>query len=108
MSECWTEINNFVLFRICCLLAEQSVNLRENDQAIQYYKEAIKYAPSDVVVMGALAKLYMQRSAMEQCQQVCGQMLQVDSKNEAASVMMADLSFRRVSGFNFNTTYTDC
>lgn len=83
--------------RICCLLAEQSLAVRESEQAIQYYKEAIKYAPSDVVLMAALAKVYMQRNAMEQCQQVCAQILQVDSKNEAASVIMADLSFRRVS-----------
>lgn len=73
------------------------MSLRENDQAIQYYKEAIKFASQDVVLLGSLAKLYLQMNWMDQCQQVCGQILQLDSKNEAASVMMADLSFRKVS-----------
>lgn len=86
-----------IMSRICTLLAEQSISVRENQQAVQHYKEAIKCAPQDLGLLAALAKLHMQRSAMEQCQQVCGQILQVDSKNEAASVMMADLSFRKVS-----------
>lgn len=71
--------------------------MRENEQAVQFYKEAIKYAPQDLLLMAALAKLHMQMNAMELCQQVCAQILQVESKNEAASVMMADLSFRKVS-----------
>lgn len=83
--------------RICTLLAEQSINVRDNDQAVQFYKEAIKSAPQDVVLLTALAKLHMQMNVMDQCQQVCGQILQMDSTNEAASVMMADLSFRKVS-----------
>lgn len=77
-------------------MAEQSISVRENDKAVQYYKEAIKYAPQDLGLLAALAKLHMQRNGMEQCQQVCGQILQIDNKNEAASVMMADLSFRKV------------
>lgn len=63
---------------------------------MQYYKESIKYAPQDMTLKASLAKLHMQMNNMEQCQQVCGEILQVDSKNEAASVIMADLSFRRV------------
>lgn len=49
-----------------------------------------------MTLKASLAKLHMQMNNMEQCQQVCGEILQVDSKNEAASVIMADLSFRRV------------
>lgn len=33
---------------------------------------------------------------MDKCQQTCANILQADPNNEAASVMMADLSFRRV------------
>lgn len=83
------------------MLAEQSMSVRENDQAVLYYKEAIKFAPQDLVLFAALARLHLQMNNMEQCQQVCGQMLQMDSKNEAASVMMADLSFRKVRDNQF-------
>lgn len=72
------------------------MNVRENEQAVQFYKEAIKYAPQDSLLLAALAKLHMQMNAMDHCQQVCGQILQMDSQNEAASVIMADLSFRKV------------
>lgn len=83
------------------MLAEQSISVRENDQAVLYYKEAIKFAPQDLILFAALARLHLQMNNMEQCQQVCGQMLQMDTKNEAASVMMADLSFRKVRSNDF-------
>lgn len=33
---------------------------------------------------------------MTECQDMCSQILKINSNNEAASVMMADISFRRV------------
>lgn len=33
---------------------------------------------------------------MAECQDMCSQILKINSNNEAASVMMADISFRRV------------
>jgi tetratricopeptide repeat protein 21B len=77
-------------------MAEQSISLRDNEQAIHHYKEAIRYSPQDLVIISALAKLYMQMNDMDQCQQMCGMILEIDPNNEVASVMMADLSFRRV------------
>ena len=41
-------------------MAEQSISLRDNDQAIHHYREAIKFSPQDAVIMASLAKLYMQ------------------------------------------------
>lgn len=38
----------------------------------------------------------MQMNSMDLCRDTCLQVLQIDSNNEAASVMMADLSFRKV------------
>lgn len=74
------------------------MGVRDNDQAIKYYKDALKYMPSDIKTLVALGKLYMQLNNMDQCQHTCAQILQIDSNNEAASVMMADISFRRVRG----------
>lgn len=36
-------------------------------------------------------------NSMEECAQVCTEILASDPNNESASVMMADLSFRQVS-----------
>lgn len=77
-------------------MAEQSTSLRDNEQAVQHYKEALKYTPHDTIILASLARLYMQINNMDLCQQTCAQILQVDPQNEAASVMMADLSFRKV------------
>lgn len=78
-------------------MAEHTISLRDNEQAIHHYKEAIKYSPQDAVIMASLAKLYMQMNNMTECQQICAMLLEIDPNNEGASVMMADLSFRRVS-----------
>lgn len=77
-------------------MAEQSILVRDNDQAIHHYKEAIKFSPQDTTQQASLAKLYMQLNNMQECQNVCALILDVDPNNEGASIMMADLSFRRV------------
>ncbi|GAB0090491.1 Tetratricopeptide repeat [Sergentomyia squamirostris] len=85
-----------ILARICVLMSEQSIHLRDNDQAVHHYKEALKFSPQDINILASLSRLYMQVNNMDQCQQTCGQILQIDPNNETASVMMADLSFRRM------------
>lgn len=80
-------------------MAEQSILVRDNDQAIHHFKEAIKFSPQDTTQQASLAKLYMQLNNMQECQTVCALILDVDPNNEGASIMMADLSFRRVSTF---------
>lgn len=77
-------------------MAEQSMQLRDNHQAILYYKEALKYSLEDIKILSSLAKLYMQVNNIGECQVTCSMILKIDTNNEAASVMMADLSFRRV------------
>lgn len=80
-------------------MAQHFVNVRNNEQALSCFKECLKYTPNDMEVLTSLGRLYMQTNAMELCRDVCLQILQIDSNNEAASVMMADLSFRKVSFF---------
>lgn len=78
-------------------MAEQSISLRDNQQAIVHYHEALRYSPNDMKIMTALARLYMQVNNATECQEMCAMLLKQDANNEAASVMMADLSFRRVN-----------
>ncbi|XP_055585953.1 tetratricopeptide repeat protein 21B-like [Uranotaenia lowii] len=87
---------NSILSKICILMAEQSIAIRDNEQAIHHYKEALKITPNEIGLLAALARTYMHVNNMDQCQATCASILQVDPNNEAASVMMADLSFRRM------------
>lgn len=45
---------------ICTKLAELSISLKDNEQAIYYYKDALNVAPKDINTMAKLAQLYMQ------------------------------------------------
>lgn len=85
-----------ILSKICNLMAEQSMMIRDNDQAIQHYKEAIKFSPQDITQQAALAKLYMQLNRMQECQNICALILDNDPNDESAQICMADLSFRRM------------
>ncbi|KAF3423393.1 hypothetical protein E2986_01725 [Frieseomelitta varia] len=85
-----------LLANICLTMADHSSSLREYDQAIMYYKEALNYRPANVNALLSLAKLYMQTNNLDRCAQSCTALLNADPNNEAASIMMADLAFRKV------------
>ncbi|CRK98820.1 CLUMA_CG012072, isoform A [Clunio marinus] len=85
-----------ILSKICALMAEQSIMIRDNVQAIQHYKEAIKFSPHETTQQASLAKLYMQLNRMQECQNICAMILENDPNDENAQIMMADLSFRRM------------
>lgn len=78
-------------------LGEISILLKNNEQAVNFYKEGLQTSPNNVRVLCALAKLYMQMNYLELCQQTCSNILRIDPENETASVMMADIAFRKVS-----------
>ncbi|CAB3383131.1 Hypothetical predicted protein [Cloeon dipterum] len=80
---------------ICRLMAQHSASQNSNQEAIKLYKEALVHQPSDPDTLIALAKLYLQADDLALCQATCGQLLRSDPDNEAACVMMADISFRK-------------
>ncbi|XP_027210397.1 tetratricopeptide repeat protein 21B-like isoform X1 [Penaeus vannamei] len=80
---------------MCSKMAEHAANQREFDQAIRLYKEALQYDPEHAPTLLALAKLYMQINDLDQCQYTCMTLLRSDKENDSATVMMADLSYRR-------------
>lgn len=43
-------------------MAEQTISLRDNQQAVVHYKEAMKVSQGDHVIMAAYARLCMQVS----------------------------------------------
>ncbi|KAJ8985639.1 hypothetical protein NQ317_015135 [Molorchus minor] len=84
------------LINISMKLGEMASALKNNEQAINYYKEGLEVSPNNTSILAALAKLYMQMNYLELCQQTCAAILKNDPENETASVMMADIAFRKV------------
>lgn len=80
---------------ICSEIAKHYTFLRDYERAIKFYKEALVYCESDSKVMLELARLYLTLDDVEACQQQCSVLLKSDQVNEAATVMMADLMFRK-------------
>ncbi|XP_063986982.1 tetratricopeptide repeat protein 21B-like [Diachasmimorpha longicaudata] len=85
-----------VLAEICLTMADHATAVRDWDQAIVHYKEALQHKAADIKALLSLAKLYMQINDLDKCAASCTALLTADPNNEAASVMMADLAFRKV------------
>ncbi|EZA54614.1 Tetratricopeptide repeat protein 21B [Ooceraea biroi] len=85
-----------VLANICLTMADYASAMRSYEEAIVHFKEVLAHKPSDVNALLSLAKLYMQMNNLDRCAQNCSILLNADPNNEAASVMMADLAFRKV------------
>lgn len=77
-------------------LADLCINSREHEQAINHFKDALFISPDNHKTLAALAKLYIQMNYLDLCQQTCTNLLNIDPENEAASVMMADIAFRKI------------
>lgn len=77
-------------------MAEQSIGLRDQRQALQHYRGALKVIPDDLNVMIALARLHLQENEIDECQKMCAEILKRDENHEGASCILADLSFLQV------------
>ncbi|CAG0921103.1 unnamed protein product [Notodromas monacha] len=80
---------------ICKQMAEHAVQERQFESGIRFYKEALSYLNDDPGLLLDLAKQYMVVNDLDQCRQTCVQLLKLDKDNDAATVMMADLAFRK-------------
>ena len=85
-----------VAANICQQMAEYAYMLRDHDAAIHFYMEALAYSPENTNSSVDLARLCMQVNDLEQCQMSYMTLLKAVANNEAATVMMADMVFRKV------------
>lgn len=90
------DIENNVAVEISIRLAELTADIKENQQSINHYKEALFIQQNSCKILGALAKMYMQVNFMELCQQTCTTLLSLDPDNEEGSVLMADIAFHKM------------
>ncbi|KAM9601421.1 tetratricopeptide repeat protein 21A isoform 2-T2 [Trichechus inunguis] len=79
---------------ICTQFGEQHLAEKEYAQAVRAYKDALSYLPTDNKVVLELAQLYLLQGHLDLCEQHCAILLQTE-QNDTASVMMADLLFRK-------------
>ncbi|CAK7311819.1 Tetratricopeptide repeat protein 21A [Vulpes lagopus] len=80
---------------ICVQFGEHYLAEKQFAKAVQSYKDALVYSPTDNKVVLELAKLYMLQGHLDLCEQHCAIILQTEENHESASVMMAELMFRK-------------
>ncbi|XP_067610138.1 tetratricopeptide repeat protein 21A isoform X3 [Pseudorca crassidens] len=80
---------------ICIHFGEYYLAEKEYAKAVQSYKDALSYSPIDNKVVPELARLYLLQGHLDLCEQHCAILLQTEKNHETASVMMADLMFRK-------------
>nr|XP_012311059.1 tetratricopeptide repeat protein 21A isoform X4 [Aotus nancymaae] len=80
---------------ICIQFAEHYLAEKEYDKAERAYEDALSYLPTDNKVMLELAQLHLLQGHLDLCEQHCAILMQTDQSHETASVLMADLMFRK-------------
>ncbi|KAL1513227.1 hypothetical protein ABEB36_002663 [Hypothenemus hampei] len=90
------EDTNQQLVALSMKLGEIAIAMKNKEQAVNYYKEGLAVSPNNIIILVAMAKIYMQMNYLELCQQTCNTILRINPENEEASVMMADIAFRKV------------
>ncbi|XP_061827685.1 tetratricopeptide repeat protein 21B [Nerophis lumbriciformis] len=81
--------------KICAEIAQHYTSQRGYESAIKSYKEALVYCETDHKVMLELAQILLTLDEVDACQEQCSVILKNDQFNEDATLMMADLMFRR-------------
>jgi tetratricopeptide repeat protein 21B len=80
---------------ICYTLAQEYDAIKNFDKAVVFYNEALKHDDVHTKSMLALAKLNLSKNETDQCQQLCVTLLRADPESEEASMMLAELMFRK-------------
>ncbi|XP_047456224.1 tetratricopeptide repeat protein 21B [Mugil cephalus] len=80
---------------ICAEIAKHYTSQRGYERAVKFYKEALVYCETDRKVMLELARLYLTLDEADACQEQCSVILKNDQFNEDATLMMADIMFRK-------------
>ncbi|XP_036122537.1 tetratricopeptide repeat protein 21A isoform X3 [Molossus molossus] len=80
---------------ICIQFGEYYLAEKEYAKAVRSYKDALSYSPIDNQVVLELARISLLQGHLDLCEQHCAALLETEKNHEKASVMMADLMFRK-------------
>lgn len=64
-------------------------------KAPEFFKEALKYDDAHEKALLALSKIYLNSGDLTNCQLQCATLLRIDPGNKEASMMLADVMFRK-------------
>ncbi|XP_057707752.1 tetratricopeptide repeat protein 21B-like isoform X2 [Corythoichthys intestinalis] len=81
--------------KICTEIAQHYTSQRVYDKAIEFYKESLSHCETDHKVMLELAQVFFILDDIDACQEQCSVVLRNDHFNKDATLMMANLMFRR-------------
>ncbi|XP_072268672.1 tetratricopeptide repeat protein 21A [Pyxicephalus adspersus] len=81
--------------KICVQLAEHYLEAKDYTNALKYYKDAISYYDTDNKVMLQLSRLFLIMDDLDACEMQCNVLLQDPRYKEEATMMMADIMFRK-------------
>ncbi|KAM9307487.1 tetratricopeptide repeat protein 21A [Gastrophryne carolinensis] len=84
-----------VASKICVQLAEHYLGEKDYPNALRYYKQAISYYDADHKVMLQLSHLFLLMDDLDSCEMQCNTLLQDSRYKEEATMMMADIMFRK-------------
>ena len=80
---------------LCYRLAEFYKSINDSDKSLLYYNESLKHNEGHEKARLALAKLHLQNGDLDACQSQCVTLMRMDQNNKEASLMLADLMFRK-------------
>ena len=80
---------------LCFRLAEYYRSIHQLDKSLQFYNESLKYNESHEKSRLALARLHLLNNDLDACQSQCVTLMRLDPSNKEASLMLADLMFRK-------------
>ncbi|XP_037004098.2 tetratricopeptide repeat protein 21A isoform X1 [Artibeus jamaicensis] len=80
---------------ICVQFGEHHLAEKEYTKAARSYKDALSHVPTDNKVVLELARISLLQGHLDLCEQHCAVLLETEKNQETASVMMADLMFRK-------------
>ena len=80
---------------LCYRLAEYYRRVNQLDKSQQFYNEALKYNEGHEKSRLALAKLHLMNNDLDACQNQCVTLNRLDPNNKEASLMLADIMFRK-------------
>ncbi|XP_068092032.1 tetratricopeptide repeat protein 21A isoform X2 [Hyperolius riggenbachi] len=81
--------------KICVQLAEHYLEEKDYTNSLKYYKEAISYYDTDNKVMMQLSHLFLIMDDLDSCETQCSVLLQDPRYKDEATMMMADIMFRK-------------
>ncbi|XP_018408984.1 PREDICTED: tetratricopeptide repeat protein 21A [Nanorana parkeri] len=80
---------------ICVQLAEHYLREKDYTNALKYFKDAISYHDTDNKVMLHLSRLFLIMDDLDSCEMQCNILLQDPRYKDEATMMMADIMFRK-------------